>query len=153
MLFKSIVVAVVIAVPAEVVAESPDNLRTYEVGLIDCYDGDTCTLDFHLSAEVGLGISLGAVLAGQKVRLCDIDTPELRGGTEETKAAAVKARDALFTWAKAARWLQFKVPQKNGHDVKGKYGRWLGYLVADGVDLNKRLVEEGLAEPYADRCL
>lgn len=151
-MLKAFVASVVLLAPAKAGAETPLT-RLYDVTLIDCYDGDTCTLDFHLSAEAGMGITLGAVLAGQKVRLCDIDTPELRGGTEETKAAAAKARDTLFMWAKTARRLQFKVPQKNGSDAKGKYGRWLGYLIADGADLNQRLLDEGLAEPYSESCL
>ena len=32
-------------------------------------------------------------------------------------------------------------------DDKGKFGRWLGIVWADGENLNARLVEERLGEP------
>jgi micrococcal nuclease len=33
-------------------------------------------------------------------------------------------------------------------DKKGKYGRWLGILYKDGVNLNQLMVDEGLAKLY-----
>jgi len=150
-MLKIVTAAVVFLFPAGALAET--QTKTYDVMVIDCYDGDTCTLDFHLSADVGLGIILGSIFTRQPVRLCDIDTPEMRGGTDETKAAAVKARDTLLAWLKAAKQVKFMVPQNTKGDMKGKYGRWLGYLLADGVNLNQKLVEEGLAEPYKEKCL
>lgn len=52
------------------------------------YDGDTftCTID------VGI---YGMELHHRKIRIWGIDTPEIRGGTDEEKAKAVDARDAL----------------------------------------------------------
>jgi len=128
--------------------------KRYYTTFHSCYDGDTCYFDFHLSAAVGLGVSLGAVMPKQGVRLCDIDAPEIRGGTDESKAAARKARDALTKWLKDAREVYVEIPQKRNCDPTvhvncdrtEKYGRWLGYIYADGVNLNEKLRSEGLVE-------
>jgi len=125
-------------------------LKTYDVSLVYCYDGDTCNLNFHLG--------FGAVLVDQGVRLCDIDTPEMRYA--EQKPAAIAARDALVSWMKAAKKLEIQVPQKSNClagagelcDKTGKYGRWLVYIIADGVNLNQKLVKEGFAAEYGLKC-
>jgi endonuclease YncB( thermonuclease family) len=149
---KALVAAIILlCVPTVVHAQ---DFKRYYATFHSCYDGDTCYFDFHLGAGVGLGVSLGAVLPKQGVRLCDIDAPEIRGGTAASKAAARKARDALASWLKAAKDIQVEIPQKNNCDYTlhvncdktEKYGRWLGYIWADGVNLNKKLLENGLVE-------
>ncbi len=154
---KAIVVAALLLMSSTAFAE--DGFKRYYATFHSCYDGDTCYFNFHLSAPVGLGVSLGAVFPKQGVRLCDIDTPEMRGGTEETKAAARLARDTISSWLKAAKHIEIEIPQKNNCDYTThvncdrteKYGRWLGYLWADGVNLNKKLLEEGLAKLLLSR--
>jgi len=144
-------IIVALMLPASVLAQ---ETRRYYATFHSCYDGDTCYFDFHLSAAVGLGISLGAVMPKQGVRLCDIDAPEIRGGTAESKAAAVKARDAMTSWLLSAKEIYVEIPQRKNCDPAihvncdrtEKYGRWLGYIYADGVNLNQKLMDEGLAE-------
>lgn len=154
-MIKIIAMLITVAAPIE-----PSNTRQYEVKVTRCYDGDTCTVDFHVAAPVGLGIEVGAVFSKQGVRLCDIDAPELRGGTEESKLLARMSRDTLLSWIEKANRVQLLVQQKkkcdwsrsNNCDAKGKYGRWLGYIIADGVNLNQKLVESGLAVEYRIKC-
>lgn len=132
-----------------------DEVKTkkYHATFHSCYDGDTCYFDFHIGAGVGLGVSLGAVLPRQGVRLCDINTPEIRGGTLETKRLAKLSRDRMSEWLSKAKSIQVEIPQKNNCDhtlhvncdKTEKYGRWLGYIWADGVNLNEKLLTEGLA--------
>ena len=136
-------------------SQAPAPFRSYQVVFHSCYDGDTCYFDFHLSASVGLGISLGAVLPKQGVRFCDIDAPEMSGGTAETKAAARQARDVLTKWISEAKVVRVDIPQKNNCDPAvhyncdetEKYGRWLGYIYLDGTNVNQKLLDQKLVVP------
>ena len=148
---KAVIVALSMLIPNQTWAP----VRSYTAVFHSCFDGDTCYFDFHLSASVGLGISLGAVMPKQGLRLCDIDAPEISGGTVETKAAAKVARDTLSKWLSEAKILRVDIPQKNNCDPAihyncdqtEKYGRWLGYIYADGVNLNQKLLGLGLVKP------
>ena len=61
-----------------------ESLR--ECKAVDVYDGDTCTLAFHLD---GLGYRRCSC------RLYGIDTCEMRGGTQASKNYALKAKNRL----------------------------------------------------------
>jgi micrococcal nuclease len=147
------------AILASLLAVAATQPRLYEVHLVDCYDGDTCTIDFIVPVRTGLDITVTLTLEYQHIRLCDIDAPEMKGGTEASRAAATRAREALLVWLRAAKTLGVAVPQKGNCDPedgvcdrKDKYGRWLAYLFADGVDINKKMVDEGLAASYRLTC-
>ena len=96
------------------------------------YDGDSVTLDISL----GLGVHLH----DQKIRLYGIDTPEIRG---TKRPAGLVARDRLRELV-----LNEWVLVETIFDRTGKYGRLLGVLYKDGVNINELLLDEGLAEPY-----
>lgn len=143
-----------------------DGTRRYDVSLVDCYDGDTCTLDFQFSASVGMGIMTGVVLTGQKVRLCDVDTPEMRSTarhkvTEQERTQSIAIRDRLIQRLKDAKRVWAEIPQKSNCnpvvftncDRKGKYGRWLVYIYADDVLLNDWLADEGHEGKESLQCL
>ena len=97
---------------------SPDVSRAKVLGV---YDGDTITVAARISRQ------------GQpwkwKVRLNGIDAPEIRGGTDETKAVAKKSRDALRA-------------EIDGQPVTltgisyEKYGRLLATVHHKGRDMN-----------------
>lgn len=70
-------------------------------------------------------------------RLVAPDAPEVRGAT---KAEGIKSRDWL-----REQLLGKKVTIQTLKDKKGKYGRYLVEVYLDGVNLNDRLVELGLA--------
>lgn len=128
-----------------VVAALATTYNTYTVSLVDCYDGDTCTFNFHLGMQVQL--------SNETVRLCDINAPEIR--PLATREAATKTRDRLLAILKAAKKIEAKVPQSTrcepgSCDKTGKYGRTLVKLYADGVYVNQLLVDEGLAELYLE---
>lgn len=115
------------------------ELYTYKAKITSVYDGDTCT------ADVDLGFYM--VQRKVKVRLYGINTAELRGGTEETKQAAVQARDYLRKCV-----LNQEVLLKSCG--KGKYGRWLCEIfvvdpqTGEKTNVNQKLIELGLAVPY-----
>ena len=108
----------------------------YKCQVTRVVDGDTvdCVLD--------LGFS---ILHKCRVRLYGIDTPESR-----TRDLDEKARGKL-----ASKFLKEAID--NGNKIvlksqlkysKGKYGRVLGSIVVDGLDINKAMVANNLAVKY-----
>ena len=111
-----------------------DFVRSVEV--LRVVDGDT------VDVLVDLGFSTHRKI---RVRLDGIDAPETR-----TRDAAEKLRGYA-----AKSWLEEKLVQAQVVSIKtiksgstGKYGRYLGILYADGINLNQRMVKEGLAKVY-----
>lgn len=90
--------------------------------VLSVYDGDTVTVAARISRQ------------GQpwkwKVRLKGIDSPEIRGGTEATKAAAKQSRDAL----RAEIDGQIIVLSEVGYE---KYGRILATVHHKGRNMNE----------------
>lgn len=112
------------------------ELYTYKAKILSVYDGDTCTADVQLGFYV--------IAHKVKLRLYGINTAEMRGGTEESKALAVKARDWLREQVLGAESVILK------SFGKGKYGRWLVeiYLEDQEISLNQQLVDLELADHY-----
>tara|TARA_E500000331_G_C17110784_1_gene649542 strand:+ start:192 stop:512 length:321 start_codon:yes stop_codon:yes gene_type:complete len=102
----------------------------YKATITAVYDGDTVTADIDLGFEVWLH--------GQKLRLLNINTPEVRG---KTRPEGIIARDALRN-----RILGKEVIVKS--DRRGKYGRWLVEIIIDEENINSWLLSEGYAVPY-----
>ena len=105
----------------------------YKATITSVYDGDTCT------ADIDLGFYM--ILRKVKVRLWGINTPEIRGGTDEEKAKGREVRDYL----KERVLNQEVVLVSRG---KGKYGRWLCEIYAGDTNLNDEMLEKGMARPY-----
>ncbi|HSC13512.1 MAG TPA: thermonuclease family protein [Gammaproteobacteria bacterium] len=133
------------AIPAAFAQTAP-TYREFAARVTDCYDGDTCTLEI---VEPTVSIFATFDLTHRdSARLCDVNAPELRG---ETLTVAKFSRDRLLEWIRAAKDLRFRPAlDKSGRARREKYGRLLGWLVADGVVLNDRLVSEGLAVRYIE---
>lgn len=103
----------------------------YKAVIVSVYDGDTVTADIDLGFEVWL--------KGQKLRLLNIDTPEVRGAE---RAEGLVARDALRN----------KILDKTvviNSTGKGKYGRWLVEIFLEEENINNWLLTEGYAKPYS----
>jgi micrococcal nuclease len=104
----------------------------YNAFVKDVYDGDSITVDIDL----GFNIKLENI----KLRLSDIDTPEIRG---KEKNKGFISRD----WLKEKvlnKWVSIKTEK----DITGKYGRYLAYVYLDDVNLNEQMIKEGLAKKY-----
>jgi len=123
------------------VTTGDESVYFYWARIDSVYDGDTATADFHL----GFGISYEK----QKLRLYGINAPELRGGTEEEKAAGKAARDRLKDLV-LNKWVKVETIK----DEKGKYGRYLAILwlpenqdepYGTYTNINNLLIEEGHA--------
>ena len=99
-------------------------------------DGDT------VDAEIDLGFD---IVFKSRIRLFGVDTPESR-----TRDLDEKARGKL-----ASAFLSEKIEQANfvkvqtKLDKKGKFGRVLGVIVADDLDLNQEMIRQNLAVAYS----
>jgi micrococcal nuclease len=77
-----------------------------------------------------------------KLRLADIDTPEIKGDCQNESKLALVARDHSFHFITSYRVTITVVG-------KGYYGRPLVRVVrSDGLSLSDSLIKEGLAVPY-----
>ena len=97
--------------------------ETQKIFIKSCYDGDTCTS-----------------ITGEKIRLACIDTPEIRGKRADTEKALF-VRDYLNDLI-------------SGKEIKirrityDRYGRTVAELYKDKKNLQKHLVDLGLAKVY-----
>ena len=103
-------------------------LYVYKAFVPAVYDGDTIT------CEIDLGLQISVK---EKIRLLNIDTPELRGMDREL---GLIARDAL-----RGRVLDKEILIKTYRDKSGKYGRLIASIYIDGENINEWLVDNGLA--------
>lgn len=87
-------------------------------------------------------------LSGTKIRIADIDTPEISEPQCDSEyARGIAARDRLIELLNAGR---FEVMPIGTRDEDG-YGRKLRVLVRDGRSLGDLLVSEGLARTWTGR--
>ena len=103
------------------------------------YDGDTIRIFMP---------GLPASIAGMRVRVADIDTPEIRGKCAKEKQQAIEARDfvnAIIYYRQSP--VLFCSP------VWGKYGgRVVADVWIDGENLAAVLIRSGLGRPYAGKA-
>tara|TARA_B100001093_G_C26737135_1_gene974961 strand:+ start:350 stop:805 length:456 start_codon:yes stop_codon:yes gene_type:complete len=103
-------------------------------------DGDTVDVDIDL----GFGI----VLTDERVRVMGIDTPESRTRNKVEKLFGLASKARLKELLSKHCVLKTEI-NKNGEDMKGKFGRVLGDFVAtDGRMITDILIEEGYAVAY-----
>lgn len=87
-------------------------------------------------------------VAGEKVRVADIDTPEIsEPQCESERALGERATKRFMELVNAG---SFELRAWEGRD-KDQYGRKLRVLVRDGRSLGGILVEEGLARTWSGR--
>ena len=110
----------------------------YHATVASIYDGDT------FRADVDLGFSTW--IKNVSFRMFGINTPEIRGGTDETKQAGYAARDRL------RELMPIGSPILIESTKAGKYGRYLAdvFRETDGgvVHVNRVLLDEGHAVPF-----
>ena len=110
----------------------------YEAKITHVYDGDSITCD--------LDLGMGVWLHGQKIRLMNIDAPEVRG---DERIEGLEARDHLRSLIYPRVVNDETVLLRTHKDRRGKYGRWLAEILVerDGVmvNLNDEMVKDGHA--------
>ncbi len=101
------------------------NPASAAASVVKIYDGDTITLS-----------------SGEKVRLLQIDTPEL----SPAECYGEEARNALISLLNQSGSLSFKEDPKL--DKVDRYGRLLRYVFVGKTNINLKMVEVGAAAPY-----
>lgn len=113
------------------------ELYNYKAKVVRVIDGDTVDVD----VDLGFGIT-----RRERLRLADIDAPEIRTKDAEMKQAAIAATDFVKQWVDAVDGVVVTTVKDND-----KYGRYLARVYApQGECLNDLLVEKGLAVVYED---
>ena len=112
----------------------------YRAKVIKVIDGDTVDVDIDL----GFGI----VLSDERGRVMGIDTPESRTRDLTEKQFGLAAKKRLQELLGETTILKTEI-NKNGEDMKGKFGRVLGdFVTEDGRMATEVMIEEGHCVPY-----
>ena len=113
-----------------------NKLFHYQAEIVRVVDGDT------VDAFVDLGFDMHSK---QRVRLYGINTPEVRTRNLEEKKAGLAASARLNELLNANK---NRCVIRTSLDKKGKYGRVLGTIYVDDININEMLLSEGHAKEY-----
>ena len=111
----------------------------YKCNIIKIVDGDTVDVDIDLG--------FGVWLKDERVRIMGIDTPESRARDKVEKKFGLASKAKLKSLLGKTGVLKTQV-NKNGEDMKGKFGRILGDFQVGVRMVTEILCEEGYAVPY-----
>jgi len=113
----------------------PEEFYNYRVkSIVKIIDGDT----FDCILDLGFDVLLEA-----RVRMMGIDTPESRTRDEEEKRFGLLAKEWLKKNLHGEILIQTEVDNE-----KGKFGRILGTVWAEGKNLNESMIQEHMAVAY-----
>jgi len=112
-------------------------MYTYNVKKVTkVVDGDTIDVDIDL----GFNISYS-----QRVRLAGIDTPESRTKDLHEKKLGLESKEWLKKALENTKTIVIKTEKPNSTE---KFGRILGWLYVDDVNLNLAMIDQGYAWSY-----
>ena len=115
----------------------------YRVKIIKVVDGDTVDVDIDLG--------FGVTLTDERVRIMGIDTPESRTRDKVEKVFGKAAKKALQDMLGKTSILKTQI-NRDGEDMKGKFGRILGDFIidrnGDSISVVQALIEDGHAVDY-----
>ena len=103
-------------------------------------DGDTIVVDLQLGLNV--------VLEHQWIRLYDIDAWETRGETKEKGLEAAKYLEERLKEGKVE--IEIRLEWSKNKTGKDSFGRWIGVVYVDGVDISAEMMEKGHAVKYEE---
>ena len=112
-------------------------MHEYKAKVVRVIDGDTIDVDIDLGFDV--------ILSKQRIRLYGIDTPESRTRDKEEKFYGKISAQFLKDRCKKGSYITVRTHL----DKKGKFGRILGELIVNDINLNKQMIEEYLAVEYS----
>lgn len=116
------------------------KVNEYDVRLLKAVDGDTVDVDIDLGFNIWL--------RDERVRIMGIDTPESRTSDKVEKLFGRAAKTRLKELLTEGGVL-VTTEEKNGEDMRGKFGRILGdFKIPDGRLVTEVLAEEGHCVPY-----
>ncbi|MEX3008380.1 thermonuclease family protein [Hoeflea sp. TYP-13] len=89
---------------------------------------------------------------GERIRIANIDTPELRGAKCEAEYRLAKIAARRVEELLELHRIRIRRGDPKDGRLKDRYGRTLAIIYVDGVDLGEILIEEDLAQRwYSDR--
>jgi len=111
-------------------------MYTYKAKVTKVVDGDTidCVIDLGFDIHVK-----------KRVRFLGINAPESRTRNLDEKKVGLYVKHVVDTILSEA---DYEIILSTSLDETGKYGRVLGTIYLEEMDLNERLVEMKLASPY-----
>lgn len=116
------------------------NTNEYDVEVVKVVDGDT--------VDVNINLGFGVWLRDERVRIMGIDTPESRTSDKVEKVFGTAAKERLYELMKDGAKL-ITTEDKDGEDMKGKFGRILGdFRAPNGNLVTDILIEEGHCVAY-----
>lgn len=116
------------------------KVNEYDVRLLKAVDGDTVDVDIDLGFNIWL--------RDERVRIMGIDTPESRTSDKVEKVFG-KAAKARLKELLTEGGVLVTTEEKNGEDMRGKFGRILGdFKTPDGKLVTEVMVAEGHCVPY-----
>lgn len=95
-------------------------------------DGDSA----DMVVDLGFKISIR-----ERIRFFGIDTPETRSSDLDEKHKGLEAKKYVKE-AIEGKWVMLETSKQ------GKFGRYLGTIFIEDRNLNKELIEKGLAKEY-----
>ena len=98
-------------------------------------DGDTVDITLDLGFDI---------LYNNRIRLYGIDTPESRTRDLEEKKLGLAAKERVKELCPVGSTVTVKTTK----DGRGKYGRILGEIYVDDLNVNQQLIKEGHAVEY-----
>ena len=111
----------------------------YKAELDRVVDGDT--------VDVNIDLGFGIWLKKERVRVMGIDTPESRTSDPVEKvfgkAAAARLKELI-----EEDCILVTTKDRSGEDERGKFGRVLGNVVVDGVNINQSMIDHYHAAAY-----
>jgi len=111
-------------------------MHEYKAKITKVVDGDTIKCDIDLGFDI--------VMTNQTIRLYGIDTPESRTKDLEEKYYGNLSKDFLNDYCPKGSFITLRTHL----DKKGKFGRILGELIVNKVNLNEQMIENSLAVHY-----
>ena len=111
-------------------------MHEYKSKVTKVVDGDTIKCDIDLGFDI--------VLSNQTIRLFGIDTPESRTKDLEEKYYGNISKQFLNDYCPKGSYITLRTHL----DKKGKFGRILGEIIVNKVNLNEQMIEENLAVEY-----
>ena len=111
-------------------------MHEYKAKVTKVIDGDTIKCDIDLGFDI--------IMSNQTIRLYGIDTPESRTKDLEEKYYGNLSKDFLNDYCPKGSYITLRTHL----DKKGKFGRILGELIVNKVNLNEQMIEENLAVEY-----
>ncbi|MBC8294611.1 MAG: thermonuclease family protein [Pelagibacterales bacterium] len=108
----------------------------YKARLNRIIDGDTVDVAIDLGFDIWIN---------ERVRLAGIDAPEVRTKDKLEKAAGIEATAWLTTMFDKHEVFVLATTEFNR---TGKYGRTIGTIYLDDINVNELMIKEGHAIPY-----